>query len=211
MITDWIKEKDDKPKEVIDIDKKRGLNILYIPQFYSAKKAKKIFKKLEKKIEYNTDEESKVVIFGKEFQIPRKQVGFGEPGTTYSFAGNTVKAKPWPKFLLKIKEDVEKATGLKFNFCLLNRYKDGEDLIHYHADDEDDLGDEIHVAGVSFGTERDFLLKNNADKDVIKYNLGVGSLIVMKHPTNSYWKHSIPKRTGVKTPRVSLTFRLIVL
>ena len=105
---------------------------------------------------------------------------------------------------------------------MVNRYKDGNDSIGFHKDDERDLCGGIVV--VSLGAERDIIFKHqdlmgkrgSATKmdfknevKRIKITLQNGSLIVMKPPTNNYWYHSIPKRANVKNVRVSLTYRLM--
>ena len=38
--------------------------------------------------------------------------------------------------ILRLKERIEKESGAKFNFCLLNEYRDGSCSIGYHADKE---------------------------------------------------------------------------
>lgn len=127
--------------------------------------------------------------------------------------------------LLKIKQQVEEYTKKQFNFVLINRYKDGDSYIGHHRDDEKELGDEPTIACVTFGSERDLVfapykfiplpepddIKLPLVGDKLKVCLGHGSLCVMLNKTNTFWTHSIPKKSKIKTPRVSLTFRLINL
>lgn len=47
---------------------------------------------------------------------------------------------------------------------LLNRYKGGDDYVGWHADDEKLYGPTPEIASVSFGCERDFLLKKRPIK-----------------------------------------------
>lgn len=49
--------------------------------------------------------------------------------------------------------------GSSFNSVLLNRYKGGNDYVGWHSDDEKLYGSQPEIASVSFGCERDFLLK----------------------------------------------------
>jgi alpha-ketoglutarate-dependent dioxygenase alkB family protein 2 len=202
-------------KNIIDEEDKIDVN--YYHDFLDKQTADDYFQLFENQVEYNSDEDSKIIIFGKSMQIPRKQVAFGEAGTYYMFSGSKVDAKDWSedteltKALLEIKALVENKTGKEFNFVLINRYEDGNQYIGYHSDDEKQLGDEPIIAGVTFGAERDFIFKSNKltknidDKqDLVLHH---GSLVVMNHPTNKYWKHSLPKRTKVTTPRINLTFR----
>jgi len=214
---------------------KNNINVHYYDKFFDKKVADNYFDILEKNVVYNSDEESQVTVHGKKHVIPRKQVAYGDLGTSYKFAGVTVLSKSWSgddilsKTLLEIKNSVEICTRQKFNFVLINRYKDGESYIGAHRDDEKELGDDPTIAGVSFGAERDVvfapyrfipipdpkgcLTANTLPlvKDKLRVNLGHGSLFVMLDKTNTYWTHSIPKSAKVNGPRVSLTFRYINL
>lgn len=199
-----------------------NFNVHYDSKFLDAHKADKYFKILEDKLQYNSDEESKVKIFGKEISIPRKQVAYGDPGTFYKFSGITVNAISWDnddivsKVLKNIKHRVELFTGQKFNFVLINRYADGDQRIGKHKDDEHSLGEEPNIVGVSLGAERDvrFTPSNFIPEKMsndIQLELAHGSIYIMYHPTNKYWYHEIPSRKHIKTPRISLTFRYLHL
>lgn len=195
---------------------KHKIDIDYYHNF--VKNHKEIFDLLNNNLEYYSDEESQVVIFGKAMNIPRKQVAYGEDGVTYKFSGNCVKAKNWndddvvSKCILNIKNRVEEKTGFKFNFCLVNMYKDENSSIGLHSDSEKEL---IHtnIVGVSLGEEREMIFKSNIKfknyPDTIKLNLASGSMFIMNEPTNDNWKHSIQKTKEKKKIRISLTFRHI--
>ena len=101
----------------------------------------------------------------------------------------------------------------------------GNNSIGWHKDDEKDLKSESSIAMISLGCVRDFVLKHdsvyhrykmnqysNSKKrvpDIIKIEVNVGSLLIIKHPTNEYYYHSLPKRANVKGTRISLTFRAL--
>jgi alkylated DNA repair dioxygenase AlkB len=192
------------------------VDIIYKSDFIDKKKAEKYFYIFERDLVYNTSEESKVTVFGKEYFIKRKQVAYGDSGTFYSFAGHKTNAKAWDDnsqlciILRNIRKKVEIFTGKKFNFVLINRYENGEDYIGPHRDDERELGDKPTIVGVSFGAERDIVFTPiNFVSDKIKIRLGDGSIFVMNDPTNKNYKHQIPKCKSDKV-RISLTFRNIV-
>merc|ERR1719323_2356013 len=103
-----------------------------------------------------------IMIHGKRVKIPRRQVAFGDPGTTYSFSGTTVGPKEWTPLLRRLKRDVEAETKEAFNFVLINRYKDGKDRIGAHRDDEKGIDRGAPIAGLSFGATRDFVLKHGS-------------------------------------------------
>ncbi len=206
---------------------KNNINVHYYGKFLDKKTSDEYFKVLEENVVYNTDKQSQIIIFGKKITIPRKQVAFGDVGTSYKFAGVTVQANPWTgddllsKTLLKIKDKVELFTGKTFNFVLLNRYKDGESYIGAHRDDEKELGDEPTIAAVSFGAKRELVFAPYKFiplpdilplvKDKIHIPLEHGSLCVMLNKTNTYWTHCLPKNPKIAEPRISLTFRYINL
>ena len=197
------------------------INVHYYANFLTNHKADKYYAILEQKLTYNSAEESKVKIFGKEHLIPRQQVAYGDPGTYYSFAGIKVEARPWNdkddiicRILKNIKHKVELFTGYKFNFVLINKYKDGDQYIGLHKDDEKELGDAPTIVGVSLGAVRDVTFKATdviptTFPNTLSLELEHGSIFVMYHPTNQYWKHSIPKRAHIKKSRISLTFRTL--
>jgi alkylated DNA repair dioxygenase AlkB len=188
----------------------------------SKNKADKYYNILKNNLIYNSDKESMVTIFGKKIKIPRKQVAYGDYGTFYNFSGVQVNAQSWNnkddiicRVIKNIKHMVEIYSGEKFNFVLINYYANGDQCIGYHSDDERDLDKFSSIVGVSLGSPRDFLLKpkNFITKNLsnpIKINLDHGSIILMKYPTNKYWTHSIPRRTNINNPRISLTFRKII-
>ena len=47
---------------------------------------------------------------------------------------------------------------MKFNSVLMNWYRDGEDYLNWHADDEKELGVNPIVGSVNFGATRDFVV-----------------------------------------------------
>lgn len=100
----------------------------------------------------------------------------------------------------------------------MRRYKDGEDHIGEHRDDERELVPRSPIASVSFGACRDFVFRhcNSRGKkatrhvEPVKLQLAHGSLLLMKYPTNVYWYHSLPPRKRVLAPRINLTFRKVM-
>lgn len=66
-------------------------------------------------------EEAQVQVFGKVYDIPRKQATYGDAGLTYTYSGVSRTACPWTPTLEYIRDAVTKATGQTFNFVLINR------------------------------------------------------------------------------------------
>src|SRR5262249_54771570 len=103
----------------------------------------------------------------------------------------------------------EAASGTAFNSLLLNLYRDGQDSIGFHTDAEPELGRDPVVATVSFGAQRDFVLKHKVSRKGLTYRLAHGSLLVMGGSSQHHWLHGLPKTSEDIGKRVSLTFRRI--
>jgi len=112
-----------------------------------------------------------------------------------------------PDPLLPLKNLVEQHTGVIYNFILFAQYRDGQDSITYHSDDEMFLGSSPTIASITVGEERLFCLKHKETKQVESFNLKHGDLFVMKANCQRDYLHSVPKTTQQKAPRFSLTFR----
>ena len=113
--------------------------------------------------------------------------------------------------LLLIKKRIEETVQVNFNSVLANLYRDGQDYVSWHSDDEKELGENPVIASVSLGATRRFLLKHKLNKDLptVDISLDHGSLLIMKGSTQHYWKHQVPKTAKVRTERINLTFRVI--
>ena len=64
--------------------------------------------------------------------------------------------------------------GSRFNSLLLNRYNGGNDYVGWHSDDEKLYGPTPEIASLTFGCERDFVLK----KKPCKKSCGIISFVV---------------------------------
>ena len=159
-------------------------------------------------IEWRSDE---AVIFGKRLITKRKVAWHGEQPFEYTYSGTTKQALPWTAELLKLKAVIEQQTGETFNSCLLNLYHEGSEGMAWHSDGEKDLKKNGAIASVSFGAERRFLFKNKETKQLVSMVLQHGSLLIMKDETQANWLHRLPPVKGIKSPRVNLTFRTIVV
>ena len=109
--------------------------------------------------------------------------------------------------MLEIKEKIETVQG-RYNYCLLNRYRSGQDSMGMHADDEPEMGDVI--GSLSLGATRTFRIRHNKSKETRSFQVGNGTLIIMAGTMQQYWKHEIPKTKEVVGERINLTFRKIV-
>ncbi|MGL4401495.1 MAG: alpha-ketoglutarate-dependent dioxygenase AlkB family protein, partial [Luteolibacter sp.] len=151
------------------------------------------------------------VIFGKRIVTARKVAWYGDSDFSYTYSGTTKQALVWTEELAALKSLVEERSATRFNSCLLNLYHDGNEGMAWHSDDEKSLGKNSTIASVSLGAEREFRFKHKRREEKVSVLLESGSLLVMKGTTQTHWLHSIPKSKKIKTPRINLTFRTMVV
>ncbi|KAL8461689.1 hypothetical protein ACS0TY_032165 [Phlomoides rotata] len=226
----------EKPKKVVEVDLGNGSQILHMPRFISYQDSCKYFDYLDKNIPWTRPT---IRVFAKDHVQPRDTCYVASEGLSQlGYSGYRPHAYSWDEFppLKEILDMVHKALpGSSFNSLLLNRYKGGSDYVGWHADDEKLYGPTPEIASVSFGCERDFLLKKKPSKSVQvksarrwegepsrkrskKHNdndqhafvLKHGSLLVMSGYTQRDWLHSVPKRVKAESVRINLTFRCIL-
>ena len=118
---------------------------------------------------------------------------------------------PWTSDLLMIRQRVEAITGVRFNSVLLNYYRDGNDSVAWHSDNEKALGTHPVIASVSFGQVRNFDIRNKTDH-LLKYSIRLehGSLLIMKGDLQANWDHRIAKSVKPMKGRLNLTFRVVI-
>ncbi|HEX4738168.1 MAG TPA: alpha-ketoglutarate-dependent dioxygenase AlkB [Allosphingosinicella sp.] len=153
-----------------------------------------------------------VRIFGKVYQQPRLVALYGDPGKKYDYSGISLHPLPWSDLLRDMKRRVEDCTETQFNAVFLNLYRDHNDSMGFHSDDERELGKNPAIASVTFGATRVFLMKHKYRNDIPtkRIPLEAGSVLLMKGTTQHFWKHGINKQSEPCGPRVNLTFRMLL-
>ena len=151
-----------------------------------------------------------IKIFGKTNQIPRLQSWYADNGIEYTYSGKKLKRHNWNETLIEIKGEIEKITSFKFNSVLANLYRDENDSMGLHSDNEKELGINPVIASLSLGESRDLYFKHKNIKKSLNIPQKNGQLIVMHGETQKYWKHEIKKTKKLKKPRIDLTFRNII-
>jgi len=190
--------------EIIEL---QGASLLYIEDFLSTEQADKLFDNL---MDYDHWRQDHIKMFGKEILQPRLTALFSDNHNAYTYSGLTMHPEIFPSYLASVKERCEEICEQSFNACLANLYRDGQDSMGWHADDEKELGTNPVIASVSIGEPRMFHLKHRKDKNLTyKKRLQHGSLLVMRGETQKFWKHQLPKTKKQIGPRINLTFRKI--
>lgn len=181
--------------------------VFYDNNFLPNETASNLFDKMLKNIAWA---QYPITIFGKTFLQPRLIAWYGDAGIEYRYSKTTFVANSWTSELLYIKEKIKEDLGLDFNSVLLNLYRNGQDSMGWHSDNEKELGTNPIIASVSIGACRQMQFRQTLDhRQKISLNLESGSLLLMQGSTQHHWQHQIPKTAKVHTPRINLTFRKI--
>lgn len=155
-------------------------------------------------------ENHSIKFFNRLVEVPRLTAWYGDKEYKYSGVWNV--PYPWTKELWELKELSEKACDTPFNSVLLNLYRDGDDHMGWHADDEKSLGVNPVIASISLGEVRKFGVKHRYDKTIkpIAFDLASGSLVIMKGEMQKHWHHRIHPTKKSKGARINLTFRNVI-
>ena len=99
----------------------------------------------------------------------------------------------------------------KFNSCLVNKYRNGQDSIKPHQDSSISFGDFPTISNLSMVSEREMVVKalskfKSIPEREIKFQLKPNSLFIMAGASQKFFTHSIPKQESQEM-RYSLTFR----
>ncbi len=201
--------------------------MVFIPQFFTPSVSDQILANLTQNMDWQQGE---ITLFGKKILEPRLTAWYGDEGKTYTYSGKKQEPLLWNETLLSIKTDIEKTVrqtyadflDIKntpsvssvhtsiFNSVLCNFYRNGNDSMGFHADNERELGENPLIASVNFGESRRFLLRRKDDK-TRKHELILshGSLLIMGGAMQHHWQHAVPKEPRRMKPRINLTFRHI--
>ena len=154
----------------------------------------------------------RIMVWGRLRLQPRLMSWVGDPDAVYGYSGLKLRPTPWTPLLDGIRHEVGRIAGVAFNSVLLNYYRDQNDSMGFHSDDEPELGPKPVIASVSLGERRTFVLKHKTNRNVrpVRLPLDSGSLLLMRSATQHHWRHGIGKESRPCGPRVNLTFRRII-
>lgn len=180
--------------------------VTYYPQWLEANQASSYQMTLQDELQWSQDY---IKLYGREVKIPRLQAWYGEPEATYTYSQLAMKPMPWHSVLADLRATLEQECNTQFNSVLANWYRNGQDSMGMHSDDEPVLGVQPVIASLTFGAARGFIMKHKltGQKEVLE--LAHGSLLVMSGDTQTYWQHGINKTKKRIADRINLTFRHI--
>jgi len=182
--------------------------LFYWPDFISAKESWYFFNILLNETKWYQEN---ISFWGKSTPVPRLTSWHSQQNKSYSYSGVVNPSNSYSKTLYQLHQMIENLTQLKFNSVLLNLYRDGEDSMGWHSDDEVTLDQHASIASLSLGAARDFQIKpKDKSRKLSSIKLETGSLLVMKSPFQEKWLHRIPRRKNIHESRINLTFRQLL-
>lgn len=177
------------------------------PYFLNIDEADKYLRELLSQVSWS---EQTINVYGKVHKVPRLSAWYADDNKSYEYSGIRSNGLAWIDVLNDLKNKIQIRCESSFNSVLVNRYRNGNDSVGWHADDEPELGTEPVIASLSLGEERVFQMKHKNDKTLKKsITLPHGSLLLMRGKTQENWLHQIAKSSRDMSDRINLTFRTV--
>ena len=177
-----------------------------IKSFYQPHQADPLFSLLLKDICWRQE---KIFLYGRWLKVPRLMCWYGDKQAEYRYSGVNHRPLAWTEPLLSIKHKIQSFYPCQLNSVMANLYRNGEDSMGCHADDEKELGVNPIIASLSLGDERLLKYRHQKSKQVLDVTLGHGDLLLMAGEIQHHWTHELPKTKKLKTERINLTFRQV--
>jgi alkylated DNA repair dioxygenase AlkB len=154
--------------------------------------------------------DNRYIVAGRQFTLPRLQTWHADAGIRYSYSNNLLETRSWSPLLLEIRAKVEALLNFSFNSVLVNLYRNGDDYVGWHSDNEPELGEQPFIASLTFGAERVFEFRHKKSLQQGQLLLRSGTLLIMQPNFQHNWLHSVPLDKRVQAGRINLTFRKVV-
>lgn len=185
-----------------------GEGLRYAEHFLPAYTADSLLKALLNQVPW---QQSQIRLYGRTVAEPRLSCWMGDSEAVYRYSGTLFTPKPWIAPVESLKRSVEECSGHQFNSVLLNYYRNGQDAMGWHSDDEPELGPQPVIASISLGGVRRFLLREKR-KGARSFglNLAHGSLLLMHGGLQQGFQHALPRTLKSVDARINLTFRKIL-
>lgn len=182
-------------------------DLRYFPRWVDAGLANRWLSELSTQTPWS---QPQIKLYGRIVAVPRLVAWYGDADAQYRYSGLSHEPLPWTALLGEIRQRVQHEVGEPLNGVLLNYYRDGQDAMGWHSDDERELGLQPLVVSLNLGATRRFDFRRKGTSR-IAYSIALehGSLLVMSGLTQHYWQHQIARTRKVCAPRLNLTFRQV--
>jgi alkylated DNA repair dioxygenase AlkB len=178
----------------------------YRPNYLSKTEADRLLALLWRELDWR---QYQIKLFGRRVMQPRLSAWSSDEGITYRYSGKTLVPADWHPELDRLRCRLKEECGCLFNSVLVNAYRDGQDAMGWHADDEPELGANPNIASISLGETRRFLVRPRSGGSSSGLDLEHGSLLLMSGRSQHETQHSIPRTRRQCKLRINLTFRRI--
>lgn len=178
-----------------------------VEQFYPADYSRRLYQRL---VEEQPWPDNRYIVAGRQFVLPRLQTWHADPGIVYSYSNNLLQTRPWTTLLTDIRRQVENHLHTPFNSVLVNWYRNGNDSVGWHADNEAELGPQPLIASLTLGATRPFAFRRKHGTEQKQILLKSGTLLIMQPDFQHHWLHSVPTVADVTAGRINLTFRQVI-
>ncbi|MBV9439482.1 MAG: alpha-ketoglutarate-dependent dioxygenase AlkB [Candidatus Eremiobacteraeota bacterium] len=172
-------------------------DVTYLPEFIDRGTADALVAELDRDTQWRADSR---MMYGKRVAVPRLTAGRGDR-----------MPQPWTPVLDEVRRRVEAHTRTWYDYCFLNRYRDGRDAVAWHGDHDGERDARLIVASLSLGATRTFQLRPKKGSGVrsapVPVEVAHGDLVVMRGDTQLYWEHRVPRDARVADVRLNVTFR----
>lgn len=182
-------------------------SLISFGKVYSLQQSQDLLDNLIKNTNWQGDFEA----FGRIFNVPRLQAWHADEGIHYRYSDNKLQSYGWTEPLLAIKRLIETKTAHTFNSVLLTYYRNGNDYVSWHADDEPELGEAPVIASLSLGASREFHYRHKEPEHNGSIELHSGELLLMQPEFQAHWQHCAPEQPEIIEPRINLTFRKVIM
>ena len=152
-------------------------------------------------------QEELVQMFGRTHIAPRLSCALADEGCTYRYRGSQTEPVRLTQPLDSLRQKLQAQLDVPFNYVLATKYRNGNDYVGWHADDERDLVPGQTIANVSLGEVREFRIKNRDGSFDEKVSTHHGSLLLMRGEILRTTKHTLIRTRRLIGPRVVLSYR----
>ena len=172
--------------------------VCYLPDYLPSAEADRLLSTLRDEVSW---EQERIQLFGQARAVPRLVAWQGDRGLCYRYSGVDHRTEGWHPALEALRTRLAMELHERFDFLLLNRYRDGKDSMGWHRDDEAMVGSLI--ASFSLGAPRRFLYRPSGQPPSEALILEHGSLLLF----DRHIPHALPKSRKAQGERINLTFR----
>jgi alkylated DNA repair dioxygenase AlkB len=172
-------------------------DVRYIPGFLDAPAARELFAELQRSTTWRADSR---MMYGRRVLVPRETASRGADCP-----------QPWSPALLRVRTQIEAYLGSAFDYVFINRYRNGNDSVAWHNDDDAACDPRRVIASLSLGATRTFELRPLRSSGLrhkkIAVDVADGDLVIMQGATQLNYEHRVPKQPRIAGERINLTFR----